>query len=67
MDAKRLRGDKTEVFKNSEWLGGIDRNLFSKLKKNSITRGHKAALVKVQCRLDMRNYSFSQFLTNMII
>ena len=32
----------------------------SKLKKDSRTRGHKAALVKEQCRLDMRKYSFSQ-------
>ena len=32
----------------------IDRNIFFKLKKGSRTRGHKAALVKEQCRLDMR-------------
>ena len=31
-----------------------------KLKEGSRTRGHKAALVKEQCRLDMRKYSFSQ-------
>ena len=28
------------------------------------TRGHKAALVKEQCRLDMRKYSFSQRVIN---
>ena len=33
----------------------------SSLKK---TRGHKAALVKEQCRLDMRTYSFSQRVIN---
>ena len=34
--------------------------MFFKLKDGSRTRGHKAALVKEQCRLDMRKYSFSQ-------
>ena len=38
----------------------VDRNMFFKLKEGSRTRGHKAALVKEQCRLDMRKYSFSQ-------
>ena len=35
----------------------IDRNIFFKLKEGSKTRGHKAALVKEQGRLDMRKYS----------
>ena len=29
----------------------VDRNMFFKLKESSRTRGHKAALVKEQCRL----------------
>ena len=33
----------------------VDRNMFFK---------HKAALVKEQCRLDMRKYSFSQMMKN---
>ena len=33
--------------------------LFS-LMKDSITRGHEMTLVKDQCRLDIRKYSFSQ-------
>ena len=33
--------------------------MFFKLKESSRTRGHKAALVKEQYRLDMRKYSFS--------
>ena len=37
----------------------VDRNIFFKLKEGNRTRGHKAALVKEQCRLDMRKYSFS--------
>ena len=42
----------------------IDRNMFFKLKECSRTKQHKAALVKEQCRLDMRKYSFSQRVTN---
>ena len=41
----------------------VDRNMFFKLKEGSRTRGHKA-LVKEQCRLDMRKYSFSQRVIN---
>ena len=42
----------------------VDRNMFFKLKEGSRIRGHKAALVKEQCRLDMRKYSFSQKVIN---
>ena len=42
----------------------VDRNMFFKLKEGSKIRGHKAALVKEQCRLDMINYSFSQRVIN---
>ena len=42
----------------------INRNMFFKLKEGSKTRGHKAALVKEQCRLDLRKYSFSHRVTN---
>ena len=40
------------------------RNMFFKLKEGSRTTGHKAALVKELCRLDMRKYSFSQRVIN---
>ena len=33
---------------------------FSHSKKDSRTRGHEVKLVKDQCRLDIRKYSFSQ-------
>ena len=36
----------------------------SNFKESSRTRGHKATLVKEQCRLDMRKYSFSQRVIN---
>ena len=38
--------------------------MFFKLIEGSKTRGHKAALVKEQCRLDMRKYSISQRVIN---
>ena len=38
--------------------------MFFKFKEGSRTRGHKPALVKEQCRLDMRKYSFSQRVIN---
>ena len=38
----------------------IYRNMFFSLKKDSRTRGHDEKLVKDQCRLDIRKYSFSQ-------
>ena len=38
--------------------------MFFTLKKGRRNRGHKAALVKEQCRLDMRKYYFSQRVIN---
>ena len=38
----------------------IDRNMFFSLKKDNRPRGHEVKLVKDQCRLDIRKYSFSQ-------
>ena len=42
----------------------VNRNMFFEVKEGSRTRGHNAALVKEQCRLDMRKYSFSQRVIN---
>ena len=53
-DQERLRGDQIEVFKIVNGYEDIDMNMFFKLKEGSRTRGHKAALVKEQCRLDTR-------------
>ena len=44
----------------------IDRNVSFLLKKDSRTRGHEVTLVKDQCRLDIRKYSFSQRTINWI-
>ena len=52
------------MFKIVNGYDDVDRNMFFKLKEGSRTRGHKAALVKEQCRLDMRKNSFSQRVIN---
>ena len=64
LETRRLRGDQIEVFKIVNGYEDVDRNMFFKLKEGGGTRGHKAALVKEQCRLDMRKYSFSQRVIN---
>ena len=58
------QANQIEVFKIVNGYEDVDRNVFFKLKEGSRTRGHKAALVKEQCRLDMRKYSFSQRVIN---
>ena len=63
LETRRLRGDQIEVFKIVNGLE-VDRNMFYKVKEGSRTRGQQAALVKEQCRLDMRKYSFSQRVIN---
>ena len=60
----RLIGDKIELSKIVNGYEDIDRNMFFKLKEGRRTREHKAALVKEQCRLDMRKSSFSQRVIN---
>ena len=64
LETRRLRGDQIEVFKIVNGYEDVDRNMFFKLKEGSRTKGHKAALVKEQCRLDIRKYSFSQRVIN---
>ena len=64
LETRILRGDQIEVFTIMNGYENVDRNMFVKLKEGSRTRGHKAALNKEQCRLDMRNYSFSQRVIN---
>ena len=64
LETRRLRGDQIEVFKIVNGYKDVDRNMFFKLQEGSRTRGQKTALVKEQCRLDMRKYSFSQRVIN---
>ena len=61
LQTRMLRGDQIEVLKILNGYENIDRNMFFfSLKKDSRTRGHDVTLVKDQCRLDIRKYSFSQ-------
>ena len=64
LETRRLRGDHIEVFKILKGHENIDRNMFFSLEKDSRTRGHEVKLVKDQCRLDIRKYSFSQRTVN---
>ena len=54
LDTRRLRGDQIEVVKIVKGYEDVDRNMFFNFKEGSRTRGHKAALVKEPCRLDIR-------------
>ena len=64
LETRRLRGDQIEVFEIMNGYEDIARKMFFKRKEGSRTRGHKAALVKEQCRLQMRKYSFLQRVIN---
>ena len=59
LETRRLRRDKIEMFKILNGYKNIDRNIFFSLKKDSRTRKHEVTLVKDQCRMDIRKYSFS--------
>ena len=60
LETRQLRGDQIEVFKILNGYENIDRNILLSLKKDNRTRGHEVTLVKDQCKLDIRKYSFSQ-------
>ena len=64
LKSRRLRGDQVEVFQILNGYENIHRNMFFSLKKDTRTRGNEVELVKEQCRLDIRKYSFSQRTVN---
>ena len=43
---------------------GLNKDMFFRIKNDSITRGHSLALVKSHSRLDIRKYTFSQRVVN---
>ena len=57
LDTGRLRYDQIEGFLILNDYEDIDRNTFFILKEGSRTKGHKSALVKERCKLDIRKYS----------
>ena len=52
-----------KVFKKLNGYENIDRNIRFSV-KDKRTRGHGVALAKKQCRLDIRQFSFSQRTVN---
>ena len=59
LETRRLRGDQIKVFRILNGYENIDRNMFFPFKKDSNIREHEVKLVKYQCGLDIRKYSFS--------
>ena len=66
LETRRLRWDQIEVFKILNGYEHIDSNICFKIKESKITRGHNFTLVKKQCRLDVRKFSFSQRAINVL-
>ena len=64
LETQILRGDQIKVFKILNGHENIDPNIFVKIKRGKITRGHDFTLVKGESRLDFRKYSFSQRIVN---
>ena len=62
MPYRRLREDQIEVFKILNGYENIYRNIFVSLKLEEL--GQEVTLVKEQCRIDIRKYSYSQNGTN---
>ena len=60
LQTRRLRGDQIDFLKILNGYENIDINFVFSLKKYNRTRGNEVKLVKDQCRLDIRKYSFSQ-------
>ena len=61
LETRRLRGDQIEVFKI---LNGYDNIFVFTVKEERRSIGHGVTLAKKQCRLDIRNISFSRRIVN---
>ena len=60
LETRRIRGDQIEVFKITHGIEGLDSGMFFKYRTDNGTRGHRWALAKERCKLDIRKYAFSQ-------
>ena len=64
LEIRRLRGDQIELFNILNGYENIDKNILLSVKEERRTRGHGITLAKMQCRLDIRNFLFSQITVN---
>ena len=64
LEIRRLRGDQIEAFKILNGYEIIDRKIIFAVKEERRTRGHGVTLAKMQCKLDIRKFSFSQRTVN---
>ena len=55
---------KSRFFKIMHGYEGLNKDMFFRIKNDSITRGHSLALVKSHSRLDIRKYTFSHRVVN---
>ena len=64
LETRRLRGDQIKVFKILNGLKILTEIFLFSVKEERRTRGHGITVVKKQCRLDIRKFSFSQRTVN---
>ncbi len=64
LETRRMRGDMIEVFKIIKQFDNVASDKFFTLSNIGRTRGHYLKVNKVNSRLDVRKYSFSQRIVN---
>jgi ribonuclease P/MRP protein subunit RPP40 len=64
VETRRVRGDLIEVFKIMKGFENVNKDKFFTM-DTGCTRGHELKLFKPSCRLDFRNYAFSNRIINM--
>ena len=60
LETRRVPGDQIEAFKITHGIEGLDSGMCFKYRTDNGTRGHSWALAKERCKLDIRQYAFSQ-------
>lgn len=58
LETRRLRGDMLETFKIISGKENLDKEIFFRFDKDSITRGHNYKLIKPRSNLNARKFSF---------